>query len=792
MHDQDRRRPALPARLAPAEREFFMELRRLLDAAGLSARDLASARADAATWQGWINGESIPPPQAVTDLASRLARNGTGAGRLTRLRSRITVPTSYPAAAVRSAATPRQLPAETGSFTGRADDLKILERLARQAAGVSEPVVASAGSVPAGDGPTVIVLAGPAGVGKTALAVHAAHRLSDLFPAGQLWAGLRGSAGAGDPVPDGQALRGFLEALGVAPGDLPKDTDGQAALYRSRLAGRQALIVLDDARDASQIRRLIPAGRGCLVLVTTRASAFNMPNAPVHLLRVGPLREWEAHNLLEQRLSAERIRSEPAAAADLVRLCGRLPLPLGVAAAWASAEPDLPLTELAAALRSDDGGTGDAEGGPEGGPADPVTTARRILTASYTRLSDNARQMFRLLSLCPGPDISVPAAASLAAIPPGQAGGALDEIAARYLIEEHRPGRFIVHGLLREFAAGQDRANEGDSGLDAARRRLLDHYLRSMHAAMCMLYPERRAIRLVPPVPGVTPEILSHAQSLEWWQAERLVVRSLVTYAAGHRDLFGYCWQLAWAMAPLLLRGGFFHDYLATQETAIAAAEGLEDPLGQGIAHYEYAHACALLGETGDSGAHLRQALDWFAKAGDQVGAAASLDGLAQLLMQEGDYPQALERAKEALEIRRVIGLPDGIAHSEHTLGMICARLGRHDEAARHCQRSLDLSRETGSRAHTADALSTLGSVHLSLGAYDRAVACYMEVLAICRLIGDSVQTAQALTGLGDAQHAKGNGRAAGDAWRQALSILSDLPNADIAPLQARLDGIPR
>jgi tetratricopeptide (TPR) repeat protein len=139
-----------------------------------------------------------------------------------------------------------------------------------------------------------------------------------------------------------------------------------------------------------------------------------------------------------------------------------------------------------------------------------------------------------------------------------------------------------------------------------------------------------------------------------------------------------------------------------------------------------------------------------------------------------------------------VIGLPDGIAHSENTLGAICTRLGRHDEAARHCQRSLDLSRETGSRAHTADALSTLGSVHLSLGAYDRAVACYMEVLATCRLIGDSVQTAQALTGLGDAQHAKGNGRAAGDAWRQALSILSGLPNADIEPLQARLDGIPR
>jgi tetratricopeptide (TPR) repeat protein len=792
MHDQDRRRPALPARLAPAEREFFVELRRLLDAAGLSARDLASPKADAASWQGWIDGKSLPPQQAVTDLGSRLARNGTGTARLIRLRSRVAVPTSYPAASVQSAGRPRQLPAETGGFTGRADDLKILERLARQAAGVTDPVIASANSGPADDGPTVIVLQGPAGVGKTALAVHAAHRLSDLFPAGQLWAGLRDSAGAGDPVSDSQALHGFLEALGVAPGNVPKDTDEQAALYRSLLAGRQALVVLDDARDASQIRRLIPAGRGCLVLVTTRAIALTMPNAPVHLLRVGPLREWEAHDLLEQRLPAERIRSDPAAVDDLVRLCGRLPLPLGVAAARAAADPDLPLRALAAVLRSGaGGGTGDAGGGTEDGTADPVTTARRIFAASYARLSDGAAQMFRLLSVCPGPGISVPAAASLAAIAPGQARGALDELTAMRLIEEHQPGRFIIHGLLREFAAGQARANEGRSALDAAGRRLLDHYLRSMHAAMCMLYPESRPVRLVPPVPGVAPESLSHSQSLEWWQAERLVLRSLVAYAAERRDLGGYCWQLAWAMGPLLVRGGLFHDYLAIQETAIAAAERLGDPLGQGIAHYGYAHACALLGQTGDSGAHLKQALDWFARAGDQVGAAASLDGLAQLLMQEGDYPQALERAKEALETRRVIGLPDGIAHSEHTLGSICARLGRHDEAARHCQRSLDLSRETGSRAHTADALSTLGSVHLSLGAYDRAVACYMEVLATCRLIGDNVQTAQALTGLGDAQHAKGNGRAASDAWRQALSILSGLPNADIEPLQARLDGIP-
>jgi tetratricopeptide (TPR) repeat protein len=413
-----------------------------------------------------------------------------------------------------------------------------------------------------------------------------------------------------------------------------------------------------------------------------------------------------------------------------------------------------------------------------------------VFTASFAHLSESAARMFRLLSACPGPDIAVPAAASLAAVTVAEARAALDELSAACLITEHQPGRFAVHDLLHAYAADLARASEGNAGLDAATRRLLDYYLQGMHAAVTLLYSARTAVPLVPPVSGVQADSFdSRAQALAWCRAERPAVQSLVGHAAGHGDFGAYCWQLPWAMAPLLSRGGFSHDFLAIQRIALTAARGLGDPLGQGVANYDYAHACALLGEVGDSGAHLEEALRWFTEAGDQAWAARTLNGMSQLLLQDGEYARALERETQALELRRVVGDPDQIAHSEQTLGSIYARLGRHDEAVGHCQRSLDLSRETRNRVLTADTLATLGSVHLSGSDYGKAVACYMEVLAISREIGDSTSTALALTGLGDAQNGRGDVTAARASWRQALAILGDLPNADVQPVKARLAG---
>jgi tetratricopeptide (TPR) repeat protein len=760
MRNQDQRHPPLPVRLTSAEREFYTELRRLVDASGLSAAELSGTPAGQSAWEDWLNGQSLPPLRALRQLSSKLSAAGVDGRRLASLWARTSLPSAYPAEPGRSPVQPRQLPIEPSNFTGRARELQVLEDLARQAAAPGDA--------------TVVVIEGPAATGKTTLVNHVAHQLSDLFPDGQLWADLRGFGDAGEPLSDGEALRGFLEALGVAPRELPADADEQAALYRRLLTGRRVLIVLDNTRDIDQVRRLLPASPGCLALITTRGLPAGLAGTGTQVLRVGPLSDSEVHDLLERRIGTTRLRREPSAVRELGSVTGQLPLALNVIAARAAGDPDLSLRALAAELRSGGAGTGD-----------PLA----VFAASYARLSDGAARMFRLLSVVPGPDIGLPAAASLAAIPPDQARSVLAELTMACLVEEHQPARFAVQSIPSRYAADLARANESAAELDAATLRLLDHYLRGMHAAVSLIYPARPPVPLLPPVAGGQAESFgSAAEALAWCRAERPAVQALVTSAAGQAEFGAYCWQLPWAMAPLLSRGGFPRDYLALQQIAIAAATGLGDPLGQGIAHHEYAHACALLGEVGDSGAHLKEALQWFTKAGDQPRAARTLNGMAQLLMQEGEYLAALDRETEALALRRAVGDPDEIAHSEQTLGSIYARLGRHDEAVQHCQHSLDLSRETGSRALTADTLATLGFVHLSLGDYGMAVACYMEVLVIYREIGHKAGTAEALTGLGDAQHARGDVRAARATWRQALAILSDVPSADVQPIQARLD----
>jgi tetratricopeptide (TPR) repeat protein len=780
MRSHDQQRPPLPVHLTQAERDFYLELRRLVDAAGLSIRGLeestSAVKSEAgessfyskSQWGRWLNGQSLPPRKAVRKLAEKLAAEDIEADHLVDLWARAFVPTRYPAEPGSALVRPRQLPVDTRQFMGRTAELAVIDRLAVQAA--------------AGGGVMVIVIEGTAGVGKTTLASHLAHHLSDRFPDGQLWVSLRGFDDTGEPMPDGEALHGFLEALGVPPGGLPAGTDEQAALYRSLLADRRILVVLDNARDARQVRRLLPGSPGSLVLVTSRNQLTGLAAEGAHVLRLGPFTMSEARGLLEHRLGAARVQREPQAADELISLCARLPLALSVAAARAAARPDFPLEVLASDLRS--------RGLDLLDTGDPATTARTVFSTSYASLSDAAARMFRLLGIRPGPDIGVPAAASLAAVPVEQARKTIDELARAYLVDEHLPGRFTIHDLLHAYAAELAREEEETDEQDAALLRLLDHYLRGMDAAVGLLYPARPPVPLPEPVAGVRAESFgpqAHAQALAWFRAELPAVRSLIRYAARRGGFDAYCWRLPAVMAPMLARGSFLHDYLAAERTAITAAGNLGDALGQGIAHYEFAHASALLGEVGESEAHLKEALRWFTKADDQAAAARAVNGMSQLLLQDGKYTQALERETEALELRRALGDPNAIAHSEQTMGDIYARLGRHDEAVRHCQRSLDLSRETGHRVLSADALAVLGFVYLSLADHDRAVACYMEVLAIYREIGDSLGAAKALTGLGDAQQASGNTAEARASWTQALTILSELPNADSEPVKARL-----
>jgi tetratricopeptide (TPR) repeat protein len=777
MRNHDRQRPPLPARLTPAERDFYVELRRLVDAAGLSFRALeestSTTRSDSgessfyskSQWGRWLNGQSLPPRKAVRRLAEKLAREDIEAEHLVDMWGRAFVPNEYPQEPGTALVRPRQLPVTPQHFIGRTRQLETLTRLVDQA-------MESTGA-------TVIVIEGTAGVGKTTLANQFGHRICDRFPDGQLYVNMRGFDETGRPMTDGEALRGFLDALGVSQEPHSAAVDDQAALYRSVLAGRRVLVILDNASDAGQVRRLLPGAPGCLVLVTSRNQLTGLAAEGAHVLRLDPFTMEEARDLLDRRLGSGRVLAEPQAAEELTGLCARLPLALSVAAAYAAAHPDFPLATIASEFRSrglDLLDTGDA-----------ATTTRTVFAQSYHHLSEDAARMFRLLGIHPGPDIGLSAAASLAAVPVENARKALDELVRAYLMVEHQPGRFTFHDLLRAYAAEQARVQESADGLEEAVRRLLDYYLRAMHAGERLIYSVRLKVELPQPVPGSLAESFGTSeQALAFCRTERHVIQALVTNAAERGGFDAYCWQIPRAMAPLLARGGLLHDYLASQRIALTAARNLGDRLALGHAHYEFAHACALLGEVADSATHLEQAVEHFAALGDRAAQAMAQNGLSQLLEQQGQYAQALENEKEVLRLRRSLGNRGQVAHSELVIGSIYARLGQDDAALRHCRRALHYSRETGDLLLTADILETLGRTHLGVGDHDEAIACYLEVLAIYRERGDSSE-ATILIGLGDAQLALGDTTAAGDSWQRALTLLGGIPNADDQPVRARL-----
>ncbi len=332
---------------------------------------------------------------------------------------------------------PAQLPSAVPALAGRGAELASLDALL--------PRAAQAGSDP-GAAAVIVVLSGTAGVGKTALAVHWAHRVAAQFPDGQLYVNLQGFDPGGTALEPGEAVRGFLEAFGVPATRTPAALAAQAGLFRSLLAGKQVLVVLDNARDVEQVRALLPGSPGCLAIVTSRDRLAGLvATEGAYPLTLDLLPAAGARDLLARRLGPGRVGREPAAVDDIIAGCARLPLALTIAAARAATSPGFPLAVFGAELR---GATRALDPLPGG---DPATDVRAVFSWSYRALSDPAARMFRLLGLHPGPDISLAAAASLAAAKPGQARVPLGELTQAHLLAEHTPGRYACHDLLRAW-----------------------------------------------------------------------------------------------------------------------------------------------------------------------------------------------------------------------------------------------------------------------------------------------------------------------------------------------------
>jgi DNA-binding SARP family transcriptional activator/transcriptional regulator with XRE-family HTH domain len=419
---------------------------------------------------------------------------------------------------------PRQLPAAPRHFTGRSHELGVLS-------GLLDPVQHA-------DAVAIAALTGMAGIGKTALAVHWAHQITDRFPGGQLFTDLRGFSPSGIPAAPADVLCGFLSALGVPAHRIPSSIAEQTALYRSLLAGRRMLVVLDNAQNAEQVRPLLPGSSGCLVIVTSRNRLTGLAASEgARLLNLGVLTDGESHSLLVASLGAERTTTEPVAVGELITLCARLPLALCDAAARAVTRPGLPLSALTAEMRDERQRLDALETG------EMATSVRMVFSWSRARLSESAARMFRFLGLHPGPDLTIAAAASLAHLPRSTAYLALAELCDENLVTEHAPGRYACHDLLRAYAAEGARAY-GDARRHAAIYRVLDHYLHTAKAALALLYPNLTHLMRGQPRPGVMPEqIADPRRAAEWFENERHVLFAAIGLAVAE-EYDPHAWEL--------------------------------------------------------------------------------------------------------------------------------------------------------------------------------------------------------------------------------------------------------
>ncbi|MER6588000.1 AfsR/SARP family transcriptional regulator [Micromonospora chalcea] len=667
-------------------------------------------------------------------------------------------------------AVPRQLPASPGVFAGRTAQLARLDEQLADAGhpeGAGSPVVISS-------------IGGGGGVGKTWLALRWAHANAGRFPDGQLYVNLRGFDPTADPVTWPVAVRGFLEALGVEPARVPADPEAQASLYRTLVAGRRLLVVLDDARDAATVVPLLPGTPTSAVLVTSRRQLAGL--VTTHGARPLPLDvlpDDEARELIVRQVGAARVAGQPDAVADILRFCGGLPLALGIVAARAALNPELALSSVAAELTSAvsplDALTGD----------EVTTNLRVVLSRSLAALTPEAAEVFTLLGLAPGSDIGRAAAASLTARTPAELRPPLRELVDAHLVQEHVAGRYRMHDLVRSFAV--ERASGGPAGSRAALRRLVDHRLHTAHAAALLLSPQRDPLTLAPAAPGVSTERLDDlAAALAWFTAEHQVLLATIEYAAGN-GLDVATGQLSWTLATYFDRQGHWHDWAAVARRAVEATGRSGDRPAQAQAHRLLAGACSNLGRYAEAQRNLLAALDLFAALGDDEGRAHTHFDLSMLHDRQRQPREALPHARRSLALYERVGSPLKQAVALNAIGWYHSQLGEHHDAITFCRRALALAERAGSAYGQANTWDSIGFAHHHLGEYEDAVDCFRQALALFAEIGDRHAEGIVLDHLGDTWAAAGRADAARDAWRRSLALYEELGHADAEAVRRKL-----
>jgi DNA-binding SARP family transcriptional activator len=654
----------------------------------------------------------------------------------------------------------RQLPAPGRHFVGREAALAELDQLA---AAVGRDAV------------VIALLHGTGGIGKTALAVRWAHQAAAKFPDGQLFVNLRGFDPTREPMSPTEAVRGFLDAFAIPAGRIPVDVEAQASLYRTLLAERRLLIVLDNARDADQVRPLLPGSFGCMVIVTCRNELTGLVALDgAYPIALDVLGRDEARDLLASHLGAPRLANEPKPVDELVGRCAGLPLALGIIAARAAAHPTFPLATFSAELADTQRRLDAINGGEES------SQVRSVFSWSYKRLPTRAARLFRLLGLYRGPDVTVPAAANLAGIELGEARQLLTELARAHMVTEHRNGRYAFHDLVGTYATELAHTYDSEADRKSAVRRLLGFDLHAAAAADVLVAPHRRRTPLLNQPPVGLPPFRDHAGALAWLEGERGNLVAAVQLAYDHK-----AYDMGWRLANLLW--GLFNlekhwdDWIGTHRIGLACAEACGDLRAEFTMSSSLGTAYRERREFEDALRCHERALAVSREIGDRHGEGQALNGLGSVYGDMAQPAQARHYYVHALEIRREVGDRWGEAITICNLGEQDLNDGRLEPARENFVAALELRRQIGDRWGEAMALNYLGQAYRADARHEEAGHFLSQALAIHRQLSDYSMEALDLHHLGLTYRSLGQADLGERYLREALAIYQRLgmPAAD-------------
>jgi DNA-binding SARP family transcriptional activator/tetratricopeptide (TPR) repeat protein len=633
-------------------------------------------------------------------------------------------PPAEPAPGVPGVPRVRTLPRDAADLVGRDDAVRAALALATD---------------PPGDrGTTVLAFDGMPGVGKTALAVHLAHRLADRFPDAQLYVELRGVAAAGEPVSPAGALDTLLRALGVDGGEIPDDLDARTALWRSRIAARRAVIVLDNAAGTEQVERLLPGSGESVTLITSRRRLTDLDADLTWSVDVLPADA--ATTLFTRLLGAGRPPAEPAATAAVVAGCGRLPLAIRIAASRLRHRPAWTVDSFAARLRAERQRLAELSAGSAG-----VSAAFAL---SYRHLGAAEQRAFRRLGLHPGVEVDRRQVAALLGVPAAEAEALLEALVDQHLVEQPATGRYRCHDLLRQYARERAAVDDTEADRLAAVHRLIDTLLCTADAANRLLADRPQQFTLTMTDPVDEPPPATRAEAWRWFTTERpnLVAAVLLAAETG-ADAAG--WQLAHRLLTFLMLAGYFDDVLITQQAGLDAALRAGDPRGEATMRNGLAGTYWRSGEQEEAVAMLLRSVDLFRSVGDQLGVARGFNNLGMMRDFLGRYDEAIDAYRQALAGFQALDDEYGQAGTLNNIGLLLRAQGRYEEAARTYQTGLGFARRIGDLRLEGHLLGNYGAVLGQLGHYQEAIARLRRAVSLREEVNDQPGTATARNDLG-------------------------------------------